>query len=91
MTGAYLDLTGPLTHEGYLNVRAVPGRGMCGLLVMLYTTGLYVCLTRDSWLSRYCYENFDDAAAALEQWDGQGDPPGPWIVEKPAGRVGPGA
>jgi hypothetical protein len=31
------------------------------------------------------------AVSALDIWDGQGDPPGPWIKEKTSNRLGPGA
>lgn len=26
----------------------------------------------------YCYDNAADCVAAVESWDGSGDPPGPW-------------
>lgn len=57
---------------------------------MLYTTGLFVGLDRMGWRTRFCYEHKVDAVAALDAWDGRGDPPGPWIKEKPSDRLGPG-
>lgn len=38
---------------------------------------------------RYCYETAKDALAALMTWDGAGDPPGPWIKQKPPDRLNP--
>lgn len=50
-----------------------------------------LCVSRYGRGCRYCYENYRDAQNALMAWDGEGDPPGPWIKEKPSGRLGPGA
>lgn len=57
---------------------------------MLFTTGLFV-IDADllSWTTRFCYEKSADAIAAVETWDGQGDPPGPWIKQKPEDRLNP--
>jgi hypothetical protein len=60
-------------------------------VVMLYTVGIAVS-DPGTLLCRWCYETRREAAEALEQWDGQGDPPGNWIKFK--GRVerhGPGS
>jgi hypothetical protein len=57
----------------------------------MFTTGIFVGIDEWGWQRRYCYENFDDAVAALAAWDGSGDPPGPWIKEKPSDRRGPGS
>jgi hypothetical protein len=56
---------------------------------MNYTTGLFVGLTRIGYRTRFCYENGIVAAAALSVWDGSGDPPGPWIKQKPEDRLNP--
>ena len=57
------------------------------------TAGIVVgiALHDGSYRSRYCYEHRHEAEAALAQWDGTGDPPGPWIKQKPEERLGPGA
>lgn len=57
----------------------------------VYTTGLFVGLTDIGYDRRYCYEHAKDAIVAVLTWDGRGDPPGPWIKEKPGDRLGPGA
>lgn len=43
---------------------------------------------------RFCYAPGGDALRAAVKWDGEGDPPGPWIKEKspppgPADRLNP--
>ena len=40
--------------------------------------------------TRYCYPTIEAAEAALGVWTGDGDPPGPWIKQKPEERHGPG-
>ena len=78
-----------LYAEGYCSLREIDGT-LCGVMRMLFTTGLFVGLSATAWERRYCYEQFDDAVEALHHWDGKGDPPGPWIKEKPGDRLGPG-
>lgn len=56
---------------------------------MLFTTALMIGVTDDPltyYRTRFCYETYDEAVAALDKWDGRGDPPGRWIVQKPEGR-----
>jgi hypothetical protein len=77
--------------EGHKEVRELPDGRIIGVLPMLFTHGLYVGMTEYSYDRRYCYENNRDALEAARTWDGKGDPPGPWIKEKPSDRLGPGA
>ena len=80
-----------LKAEGYLRPRRLPNGCVACLMVMNFTTWLYMDVALDGWRTRYCYENLTDALDALESWDGAGDPPGPWIKQKPEERLGPGA
>jgi hypothetical protein len=80
-----------LTEEGYTDLRTLPTGKIAGLHQMMFTYGLYVGLGFALWEKRYCYEHESDALTALLAWDGNGDPPGPWIKEKPSDRLGPGA
>jgi hypothetical protein len=43
---------------------------------------LCVGLDEIGYRTRFCYPDFLSASLALSQWDGRGDPPGPWIKEK---------
>lgn len=63
---------------GYTDVRWI-GEVMCGLMPMMFTTGLFVGLHDLGYDRRYCYENVEDATFAIITWNGKGHPPGPWI------------
>lgn len=81
-----------LEENGYSAARLLPGTGeVAALFEFIFTTGLIVGIDEFHYARRYCYERRMDAAAALAAWDGIGDPPGLWIVEKPSGRQGPGS
>lgn len=67
---------------GYAHCRVVPGRGIVGVARFLFTHGLIVGITADRYDHRYCYGREDEAIAALEAWDGEGHPPGPWLKRK---------
>ena len=76
---------------GYVELRLLPTGKWAAISNMLFTTGLLVGLTSTGYERRFCYEKWIDACSALHSWDGNGDPPGPWIKEKPSDRLGPGA
>lgn len=82
----YVDVA---EHEGYTPVRVLPTKEVAGCHEMLFTCGLVVGITKAYWRTRYCYESRDKAEAALAEWDGQGDPPGEWIKQKPEDRLNP--
>ena len=84
-------LVAKLNEEGYRHVLKMPDGSLCGVMPMLYTAGLFCGLDAYGWQRRYCYEHQQAAIDALLAWDGRGDPPGPWIKEKPSERLGPGA
>jgi len=73
-------------EEYYYEVREIPERGICGLQRMLYTVGLFYDIKEPTVGGRYCYKNRADAVQAIREWNGIGDPPGPWIKHK--GRAG---
>jgi hypothetical protein len=55
----------------------------------LFTTAILVGVTGDQvnyYRTRYCFEFAEEAKQSLQEWDGHGDPPGKWIVQKPEGR-----
>ena len=85
------ELKTSLESDGYKNLRKLPDGTWIGTMLMVFTTGLFVGLNQSGWRRRYCYERVSDAALAATEWNGQGDPPGPWIKEKPSDRLGPGA
>lgn len=58
------------------------------LSIQNFTTGLTVGLDDTGYRCRYCYETVEPALKDLLTWDGQGDPPGPWIKHKGVDRDG---
>lgn len=70
-----------LESTGYTDLRVVQGK-VCGLYPFAFTTGLVVGLDLVGYERRYCFENASDARTALEGWNGQDHPPGPWIKLK---------
>lgn len=84
-------LVARLNAEGYQHVLHMPDGLFCAIHDQLFTTALVCGLTMFAYQRRYCYEKRQYAIDALLAWDGRGDPPGPWIKEKPSDRLGPGA
>lgn len=76
-------------EEYYSQIRTLPTGEVAGLVRQIFTTGLCVGLGEFSHRTRYCYESYMDAKVALSSWDGLGDPPGPWIKQKPEDRLNP--
>ena len=81
---------GPPLIEGYSFLKDATGKPgvYVGIQKMIVTTGLYL-LEKDFWITRFCYETTAEALAAFMEWDGNGDPPGNWIVQKPEQRYNP--
>lgn len=74
-----------LEKEGYYSIRELPGRGLCGLMRFAFTTGLVIGMDDFGYHGRYCYSSQADAKEALANWNGEGDPGGPWIKYKGTG------
>lgn len=76
---------------GYPHSRQLPNGQWLAVAPMMFTAGLFVMddnpLT--GYKTRYCYEHMCDALAALTKWGGKGDPPGPWVKQKPENRLNP--
>jgi hypothetical protein len=82
-------------RDQFASARELDGQGLCVTQRFIFTTGLLTHVSFDGlsyrYAARYCYPSHRDALEALAAWDGQGDPPGPWIKEKLSERSGPGA
>ena len=74
---------------GYTPARILPNGKYAWIMRMLYTFGLYVSLDEEGTSTRYCYHTWEEAELALKTWDGENDPPGNWIKQKPEGRNNP--
>jgi hypothetical protein len=79
-----MDLKAYLETEGYYGIREIPGKGLCGLRKFIFTTGLVIGMDEVQYYGRYCYSDESDALKALNEWNGKGDPSGPWIKYKGA-------
>lgn len=73
-----------LEMADYDRVRQIDQR-LFGVQKMAYTTGLFCELDAVGYSHRYCYEHYAEAFSALNAWDGEGHPPGPWIKRKGLG------
>ena len=78
-----------LEAMGYTPLRRLETGETAGVMDRIYTAGLFVGLSVIGWRTCFCYETRAAAEAALQSWDGHGDPPGPWIKQKPEERRGP--
>ena len=74
-----------LEKEGYYSIREISDKGICGLRKFVFTTGLIIGMDMVGYKGRYCYSSAKDAQKALDEWDGTGDPGGPWIKYKGLG------
>ena len=73
-----------LHGEGYTDIALKDGQ-VCGLKPFVYTHAIVVGLRAAGYERRYCYEDEDEARAALKGWDGLEHPPGAWIKCKGIG------
>jgi hypothetical protein len=71
--------------EHYVVMKTLPDGRICGVLRLLYHWTLHVDIDPICYRERYCYETFEGAAKALEEWDGTGDPEG-WHRHPESGR-----
>lgn len=76
------ELRDSLERDGYSELRVIPGRGICGVIRMIFTTGLCHGLDEYSREGRWCYPTMSEAVIALNEWNGEGDPSGEWIKYK---------
>jgi len=70
---------------GYDHPKLLASGEWAALYNFLFTVGLLVGIDEVGYRTRFCYPNRPAAEAAITQWDGHGDPPGPWIKEKGIG------
>jgi hypothetical protein len=78
---------------GYMAVKQMKNGKWIGLSMMNFTVGLCIDLREFEYSHRYCYQHLVHAMVALAEYEGEGDPIGPWIKRKGLGgeKLGPGA
>lgn len=68
---------------GYSAPRKLPTGEWAALTRFAFTVGLIVGIDAyGNYRARWCFEVPRDALIAPETWNGEGDPPGPWIKYK---------
>jgi hypothetical protein len=73
--------------NGYRGFKPLPPDRVACLMPLAFTTAIIVCraLDYDTYEDRWCYHTADAAQAALEAWDGTGEPTG-WHRHPATGR-----
>src|SRR5690606_23078640 len=69
-------------ENGYSRLKRFVSGEIGAVAPYLYTFGVVIALTHEGYRCRWCYSSAEDAIAAIDRWDGAGDPPGPWIKQK---------
>jgi hypothetical protein len=80
-----------LEREGYYHIRVLPV-GVAALRDYVNTCDIVFGITGTAYRGRYSYPEPVSARTALNQWNGTGDPSGPWLKYKGPDelRIGPG-
>lgn len=91
----YYDVEYPRDIVGVIEWRIMPNRGFCTVKPLLYNQAdlTYISYNHledaetffdEAWM----YKTVDEAVAAMEAWDGTGEPQG-WVRHSPSGRRRP--
>lgn len=87
------EVSATLGMQGYSHDRRLTDGPYAGkhlaVMPMLFTCGLWI-VDADQPYTRWCYETAHECLHAYSHWNGVGDPPGNWIIQKPEQRGGPG-
>lgn len=67
---------------GYFTPKRLATGEIAGVRSFVFTSAIVVGIDHWGYRTRFCYERWMEAVAALANWDGHGDPPGQWIKEK---------
>lgn len=75
-----------LKEQGYKDPQPLSGNRYAAIMPMMFTHGIIVGKIGDiGYDDRWCYHNYTSAKAALEAWDGTGEPKG-WHRHPRTGR-----
>ena len=89
----YIQRCDEVHKLGYWPAKRLPAGAWegdwAGVCDQMFTASINVGIDRIGYKTRFCYETRQIAEAALLIWDGEGDPPGPWIKQIPEDRHGP--
>lgn len=76
-----------IDENGYRDPKPIPGGRYAGIRPMIFTYAIVSGQIGDRWgVDRHwCYHSYDEAKAALDAWDGLGEPTG-WHRDPVTGR-----
>lgn len=74
---------------GYLDARQLASGVWIAIGDSIYTRDLYLGMDKTGWRQKWMYEDSRAADQDFAAWDGEGDPPGPWVKSKPDDRWNP--
>lgn len=70
---------------GYAHIRALPDGRLIGVFKLLFHWSMHVNIDWSGYEHRYCFDTYDLAKAAFDDWNGEGDPEG-WHKHVGTGR-----
>jgi hypothetical protein len=70
-------------RNNYDCVRVLPDGSIAALSRLMFTTGLFLGVSRWGYERRYCFESDAAASAALEAAQSQDDEPAGWVARRP--------
>jgi hypothetical protein len=75
-------------HDGYSDYKEFPNGNNACIQRLMFTHAILSELTTMYHGDRWCYHNYEDAKAALDAWNGEGEPTG-WHRHPTSGRRRP--
>jgi hypothetical protein len=69
--------------RNYAEIRVLPDGSVAALSPLMFTTGLYMGVTRWGYERRYCYKDPGAARAALVALGSDEDEPAGWVARRP--------
>lgn len=74
-----------IEYLGYTNPKQFADGSFAAVFKFMYTAGIVHKLDEYGYSDRWCYHSVEDAVAALDAWDGTGEPQG-WHRHPKTGR-----
>ncbi|RBB38893.1 hypothetical protein DPV79_16055 [Burkholderia reimsis] len=72
-------------EDGYTDYRVFPNERDAMICRLMFTFAIIADMTPYAYGERWCYHSYADAKAALDAWDGEGEPTG-WHRHPDTGR-----
>ena len=79
------ELMAMVADPSYLDMQVKGDAGIVAILPLFYTHAIIAGICPTGYEDRWCYADYDTAKAALDAWDGSGEPTG-WHRHPTSGR-----